>query len=160
MKQVYLVCEAKVCAPDVQDPPRYVVLAMNRHVLHTVDSYQKHLVAMRVDGLYPNRVTEFMGVAAFKDPCDRKPLNARESKTLLFSSPEVKKQWLSEFEKSKSVSTLDDLADTHNRVDCCQLVVKEQGFLFTMYIKHTDTIVEINTLPNSVMGKIYKMLED
>ena len=157
MKEVYLICAAKVCASDVQDGPEHKCLPWARRRC----SYQDFLSLMVKAILDPYKIEEFNYAATFKKPCDRNKLNKEESKALLFESPAVKREWLTSFSDEKQEgadSTLEELADEDNTVDVCCLKVKKDGFMFSMFIKHTDTRVETDTISNKMVKKINKLL--
>jgi hypothetical protein len=159
MKAVYLICAAKVCSDDCQDAPEFEMLTLDKGTMTPVAGYQKFISLMKEAKLDPYKVEEFNYAASFKKPGDRNQLNKEEAKTLLF---ERKKSWLSSFSDEKQEgadSTLEELTDIDNTVDCSCLAVKEDGFLFSMYIKHTDVRVEVDTIDNKMIKKINKALE-
>jgi hypothetical protein len=161
MKEVYLICAAKVCASDVQDGPEFIMLTLGKETMQSIAGYQDFLSLMVKAKLDPYKIEEFNYAATFKKPCDRNKLNKEESKALLFESPAVKREWLTSFSDEKQEgadSTLEELADEDNTVDVCCLKVKKDGFMFSMFIKHTDTRVETDTISNKMVKKINKLL--
>ena len=162
MKEVYLICAAKVCSEYLQDGPEFIMLTLGKETMKSIAGYQDFLSLMVKAKLDPYKIEEFNYAATFKKPCDRNKLNKEESKALLFESPAVKRDWLTSFSDEKQEgadSTLEELEDADNTVDVCHLEVKKDGFMFTMYIKHTGVQVETDTLSNKMIKKVNKLLE-
>lgn len=137
------------------------MLTLGKETMQSIAGYQDFLSLMVKAKLDPYKIEEFNYAATFKKPCDRNKLNKEESKALLFESPAVKREWLTSFSDEKQEgadSTLEELADEDNTVDVCCLKVKKDGFMFSMFIKHTDTRVETDTISNKMVKKINKLL--
>ena len=98
LKEINLVCGARVCGGELPDPPEFVVLNITKKMLTDVLRYLKHLVAMEKDGLDPDHIEEFNYASSFMQPSGHNVLNKEEKATLLFESKYVKSNWLGGFE--------------------------------------------------------------